>query len=68
MTFVVHGGTIMHILDLFADKKEQKDFYAWQTANGCGYEATLGYKTHEIKGELEYILCDIKAITGKEDF
>lgn len=32
---VVHGGTIMAILCAFAVPK--KDYFSWQTANGCGY-------------------------------
>ena len=33
--FVVHGGTIMAVLEQLAE--EQKDFYHWQVENGGGY-------------------------------
>lgn len=32
IAFVIHGGTIMAILEKFAEEK--KDFYAWQIKNG----------------------------------
>lgn len=35
--FVVHGGTIMGILDAFSQPHE--DFYHWQVDNGSGYRA-----------------------------
>jgi alpha-ribazole phosphatase len=34
ISLVVHGGTIMAILEYF---EENHDYYKWQTANGCGY-------------------------------
>ena len=33
--FVVHGGTIMAVLEQLAE--DQKDFYHWQVENGRGY-------------------------------
>ena len=33
--FVVHGGTIMAVLEQLAE--DQKDFYYWQVENGGGY-------------------------------
>ena len=33
--FVVHGGTIMSILSVFAE--EQREYYDWYTTNGSGY-------------------------------
>lgn len=33
--FVVHGGTIMAVLEQLAE--DQKDFYQWQVENGGGY-------------------------------
>lgn len=36
---VVHGGTIMAILERFG--RPARSFYDWQTANGNGYAATL---------------------------
>ena len=35
IALTVHGGTIMSIMEKFAEEK--KDFYSWQTANGGGY-------------------------------
>ena len=36
---VVHGGTIMAVLERFA--VPHRNFYDWQVKNGCGYEITL---------------------------
>lgn len=38
-SFVVHGGTIMAVLDCFS--LPHKDYYEWQCANGAGYAAQL---------------------------
>lgn len=35
VAFVVHGGTIMAVLEQLAE--DQKDFYHWQVENGRGY-------------------------------
>lgn len=35
VAFVVHGGTIMALLDAFS--APHKDYFAWQTGNGEGY-------------------------------
>ena len=35
VAFVVHGGTIMAVLEQLAE--DQKDFYHWQMENGGGY-------------------------------
>lgn len=37
--FVVHGGSIMAILERYGLPKE--GFYHWQAKNGCGYRAVL---------------------------
>ena len=37
--FVVHGGTIMAVLEQLAE--EQKDFYHWQVENGGGYRTLV---------------------------
>lgn len=66
VTFVIHGGTIMHILDDFSEKKEKKDFYAWQVKNGCGYTATFCYGFDEKTNIQKGILYDIRPISGKE--
>lgn len=35
IAIIVHGGTIMSILDKYSYPHE--DFYSWQVKNGCGY-------------------------------
>ncbi len=37
--FVVHGGTIMAVLDRFSDP--HRDYFDWQTENGAGFSAEL---------------------------
>lgn len=37
IALVVHGGTIMALLDRFSEP--HKDYYDWQAKNGCGYAA-----------------------------
>lgn len=39
IALVVHGGTIMAILDRFSEP--HRDYYDWQVKNGCGYEALV---------------------------
>lgn len=39
VAFVVHGGTIMAILDYFSSP--HRDYYDWQVKNGCGYMADV---------------------------
>lgn len=36
--FVVHGGTIMAVLDRFSNP--HKDYYSWQVKNCCGYSVS----------------------------
>lgn len=55
IAFVVHGGTIMAILDRFADP--HRDYYEWQAKNGCGYAATVSWKA---EGELS--LTDVREL------
>jgi alpha-ribazole phosphatase len=50
ISLVVHGGTIMAILEYF---EETHDYFKWQTANGCGY----------ICGFDDGVLCVEKEIT-----
>lgn len=40
IAFVVHGGTIMSILEGFS-QDGQGDFYRWQIKNGCGWRVSL---------------------------
>jgi alpha-ribazole phosphatase len=42
ITFVVHGGTIMAILDKYS--LEKKDYFEWQLKNGEGYLCELEEK------------------------
>lgn len=68
--FVVHGGTIMAVLERLAEDKE--DFYHWQVENGGGYQMTVNVdewkqgerKFHEIckieKKEIEIEKKEIK--------
>ena len=37
--FVIHGGTIMNLMEEYADI--QKPFYEWHVKNGGGYETVL---------------------------
>lgn len=39
VTFVVHGGTIMALLDAYSEP--HKDYFHWQVKNGCGYEGRI---------------------------
>lgn len=39
VALVAHGGTLMAILDRYA--RPHKDYFEWQTKNGCGYVAGL---------------------------
>ena len=36
---ILHGGTIMALLDIFAEP--HRDYYDWQAPNGGGYRAVL---------------------------
>lgn len=40
LLFVVHGGTIMAIMEAFA--VPQRSYFDFQVENGCGYEARIG--------------------------
>lgn len=39
VAFVVHGGTIMAILDAYSNPHQ--DYYHWQVKNGCGYQGRI---------------------------
>lgn len=45
VAFVVHGGTIMAILEAFGYPK--KEYYDYQVSNGCGYILQLEEKSKE---------------------
>lgn len=56
IAFVVHGGTIMAILDQFSNP--HKDYFEWQVENGCGYQMDLKISAGQIQ-------CDnIKLLMG----
>ncbi|MCM1567915.1 MAG: histidine phosphatase family protein [Roseburia sp.] len=57
VVFVVHGGTIMAILDCFS--RPHKDYFEWQTENGNGYAAELSYDRENGEPVLESIV-DLK--------
>lgn len=61
IALVVHGGTIMAILD--ACSEPHRDYYDWQTSNGCGYVAEL--RRNEEKGRYE--LVEIEKLSGLRD-
>ena len=44
LVFVVHGGTIMSIMDKFADEK--KGYYEWSVKNLEGYTFKVDEKMH----------------------
>lgn len=45
ISFVVHGGTIMSILEKFA--VPHKEYYSWQIGNGEGYVAEAAWEKDE---------------------
>lgn len=49
--FVIHGGTIMAIMEAFGSPK--KGYYDYQVSNGCGYVVRLTEENSEIKLEIE---------------
>lgn len=53
--FVVHGGTIMAILDAFS--KPHQDYYSWQAKNGEGYRMKLEFS----EGKTDFYLKEITA-------
>lgn len=42
IALVVHGGTLMAILDRYSEP--HKDYYDWQAGNGQGYEAEAAWR------------------------
>jgi len=53
IAFVVHGGTIMAILDRFSNP--HKDYFDWRTGNGTGYAAEVLYDQEAGRLVLEHI-------------
>ncbi|MCF0133237.1 MAG: histidine phosphatase family protein [Blautia sp.] len=62
IAFVVHGGTIMHIMSAFA--QERKAFYEWHVDNGCGYsmDAIFADETSDESSRHIRALCNIENI------
>lgn len=54
VAFVIHGGTIMAILDEFSFP--HKDYYEWQTGNGEGFGASV------LRDEERFYLGEIKRL------
>lgn len=61
IALVVHGGTIMAILDSFSEP--HGDYYDWQTKNGCGYVAEL--RKNEVTGRYE--LVEVERLSALRD-
>jgi len=51
VAMVVHGGTIMSILDRYSHP--HKDYYHWQVGNGNGYV----FEIEEVEGRITNICC-----------
>ena len=52
IALVVHGGTIMSIMDAFATPEES--FYHWQVKNGCGFIT----ETKNSRSDVQLVLQD----------
>ena len=52
---VVHGGTIMNIMEEYADR--QRSFYEWHVKNGGGYQLELDPVSWQ-KGQREFKVCE----------
>ena len=53
--FVIHGGTIMNIMEEYADR--QRPFYEWHVKNGGGYQVELDPALWQ-KGRREFRVCE----------
>lgn len=51
LTFVVHGGTIMAVMERFA--VPERGYYDWQCANGCGFSVEYDGKILTLISELK---------------
>lgn len=52
---VIHGGTIMNIMEEYADR--QRSFYEWHVKNGGGYQVTVDPSDWQ-KGRREFKVCE----------
>lgn len=57
LVLVVHGGTIMSILDYYS--RPHKDYFDWQVANGEGYMAELDVSGVDACENDAFVLADI---------
>ena len=55
VALVVHGGTIMNIMEEYADR--QRPFYEWHVKNGGGYQVELDPATWK-QGKHEFRVCE----------
>lgn len=53
---VVHGGSIMSILEAFAEP--HRDYYDWKVGNGQGYHITL------LENEWKEAICRVQVVEG----
>lgn len=51
LTFVVHGGTIMSIMERFA--QPERGYFDWQCANGCGFYTEFDFKKITLISEIK---------------
>lgn len=51
LTFVVHGGTVMAVMERFA--LPQRGYFDWQCANGCGFSADYDGRTLSLISEIK---------------
>lgn len=56
--FVIHGGTIMALLDAFSSPHE--DYFTWQTSCLCGFSADLA---REEEKKQSFLIREVKAWT-----
>lgn len=61
---IAHGGTIMSILEAYAD--DQLDFYAWHVDNGSGYEVEIDEKRWQQNRRELTVTAKITMITTAE--
>ncbi|MFR7396802.1 MAG: hypothetical protein ACLUTA_17505 [Blautia wexlerae] len=58
---VIHGGTIMNLMEEYADI--QKPFYEWHVKNGGGYEVVLDEESGRMDERVIGEFCDYGRIT-----
>ena len=63
---VVHGGTIMALLDALGEDAGEKGYFDYQTENGQGYVCTLRFPAEGASGLQGLRLYDIHRLPGPE--